>query len=61
MDAHGQDVLASAGRWGNAVLDGIRQQPEHRGAVIVVVLPDTGERYLSTSHSKTSSRAVGFE
>ena len=22
--------------------------PEHRGAVVVVILPDTGERYLST-------------
>lgn len=26
----------------------LAQQPEHKDAVIVVVLPDTGERYLST-------------
>jgi cysteine synthase A len=26
----------------------VAARPEHRGAVVVVVLPDTGERYLST-------------
>ena len=26
----------------------VSARPEHRGAVVVVVLPDTGERYLST-------------
>ncbi len=26
----------------------LAQRPRHKGALIVVVLPDTGERYLST-------------
>ncbi len=32
-----------------AVADRVSQQPEHAGKTIVVVLPDSGERYLSTA------------
>lgn len=32
-----------------AVADRVSQQPEHQGKTIVVVLPDSGERYLSTA------------
>ena len=32
-----------------AVADRVSQQPQHAGKTIVVVLPDSGERYLSTA------------
>ncbi len=32
-----------------AVADRVSQQPEHAGKMIIVVLPDSGERYLSTA------------
>ena len=32
-----------------AVADRVSRQPEHQGKTIVVILPDSGERYLSTA------------
>jgi len=32
-----------------AVADRVSKQPEHQGKTIVVILPDSGERYLSTA------------
>jgi len=31
-----------------AIADRVSQQPEHQGKTIVVILPDSAERYLST-------------
>jgi cysteine synthase A len=41
-----------AGISGGAALSAalrVAERPEHRGALLVVILPDTGERYLSTA------------
>lgn len=32
-----------------AIADRVSKQPEHKGKTIVVILPDSGERYLSTA------------
>lgn len=43
-----------------AVADRLAQQPEHQGKTIVVILPDSGERYLSSVLFQNMFNEQGF-